>query len=397
MASRLLSLLIFLTSGAQGGQDDDKKYFTTISHFQKSLEMPEQKDATTEIFGTGRGRTLLDSANKRTHRSIKRVRTLRNSIPPYEVANPSVEIEATFAALGWKRRLVERLWAVFCRINKSLSGQITRSEFTQYFESDFQQQSLSYIDKCFEYFDTTGSGSIDFLEFTIGVWTICAMKVDTLANFAFDLFDIDVPHGELSFPDVERMMVELFGEEGIKSGTGKVAMDDVTLYAEERGGRIKPSDFIIYVNTHQLILFSIFTIQKAIQRRVMGTRYWRKVERKRPHCPVEDGSADGLDPKMVQSLLRTHKSRAPAVLLARASGDGSAETQNNNAIGSDTRNWQSSSSRWTSIRQSIRGSRASSSVVVGLADAFVAAGRRATRSMNDKINSIGGVRMDPAA
>lgn len=394
-----MSLLIFLTSGAQGGADDDKKYFTTISHFQKSFQspMPEQKDATTEIFGTGRGRTLLDSANKRTHRSIKRVRTLRNSIPPYEVANPSVEIEATFAALGWKRRLVERLWAVFCRINKSLSGQITRSEFTQYFESDFQQQSLSYIDKCFEYFDTTGSGSIDFLEFTIGVWTICTMKVDTLANFAFDLFDIDVPHGELSFPDVERMMVELFGEEGIKSGTGKVAMDDVTLYAEERGGRIKPSDFIIYVNTHQLILFSIFTIQKAIQRRVMGTRYWRKVERKRPHCPVEDGSADGLDPKMVQSLLRTHKSRAPAVLLARASGDGSAETQNNNAIGSDTRNWQSSSSRWTSIRQSIRGSRASSSVVVGVADAFVAAGRRATRSMNDKISSIGGVRMDPAA
>lgn len=359
--------------------------------------MPEQKDATTEIFGTGRGRTLLDSANKRTHRSIKRVRILRNSIPPYEVANTSVEIEATFAALGWKRRLVERLWAVFCRINKSLSGQITRSEFTQYFESDFQQQSLSYIDKCFEYFDTTGSGSIDFLEFTIGVWTICTMKVDTLANFAFDLFDIDVPHGEMSFPDVERMMVELFGEEGIKSGTGKVAMDDVTLYAEERGGRLKPSDFIIYVNTHQLILFSIFTIQKAIQRRVMGTRYWRRVERKRPHCPVEDGSADGLDPKTVQSLLRTHKSRASVVLLARAGGDGSADTQNNNAIGSDTRNWQSSSSRWASIRQSIRGSRASSSVVVGVADAFVAAGRRATRSMNDKINSIGGVRMDPAA
>ena len=134
-------------------------------------------------------------------------------------------------------------------------------------------------------------------------------------------------------------------------------MDDVTLYAEERGGRLKPSDFIIYVNTHQLILFSIFTIQKAIQRRVMGTRYWRRVERKRPHCAVEDGSADGLDPKKVQSLLRTHKSRAPAVLLARASGDGSVDeeraAQKNNEIGSDTRN-QQSSSRWTSIRQSVR-------------------------------------------
>mmetsp|Transcript_20738 Transcript_20738/g.59441 ORF Transcript_20738/g.59441 Transcript_20738/m.59441 type:complete len:383 (-) Transcript_20738:1360-2508(-) len=370
---------------------------TIVRHDVIHCPMPEQKDATTEIFGTGRGRTLLDSASKKTHHAIKQVR-LRNYIPSYQVSNAPVE--ATFAALGWNRKLVERLWAVFCRINKSLSGEIDRDEFIRYFGPDLLQ-SISYIDKTFEYFDTTGSGTIDFLEFSIGVWTICTMKVDTLTNFAFGLFDMDLPHGELSFPDVERMMVELFGV-GINSGAGKVAMDDITLYAEERGGRLKPADFTIYVNTHQLILFPIFGIQKAIQRHVMGTRFWRRVERKRPNCAVGDESTDGLDPTKVQLLLRTHKSRAPAVLLVHADGVGTVGTANgltedapNNKTANDKKQRPS---RWAIIRQGIRDSqvgRASSAVAA--VDAFVISGRRATKNMTDKINSIGGVRMDPAA
>ena len=350
--------------------------------------MPEQKDATEEIFGTGRGRTLVDTAKKKTNRAIQKVR-LRNYIPPYEIKNTYVE--ATFAALGWKRKTVERLWVAFCRIrqapnNKTFDGEITKDAFIQYFRADFQQ-SHSYIDRCFQYFDTTGSGTIDFLEFAIAVWNICSMEVDALSNFAFDLYDVDIPHGELSFPDIERMMIELFGEDGIKYGTGKAAMDGITLYAEERGGRLKPADFTIYAYRHQMILFPIFTIQKAIQRRVMGNRFWKRVERKRPKSKT-----DGLDPKEVQVLLRTHRTNAPAVLLGRAGvefgvggGGGLVEPP----------------SKWAIIRQSLRGGRRgtrtrSSTSVVAAVDAFVLSGKRATRIAADKINGIGGVRLDPA-
>ena len=126
--------------------------------------MPEQKDATEEIFGTGGGRTLVDTAKTKTNRAIQQVR-LRNYIPPYEIKN--THVEATFAALGWKRKTVERLWVVFCRIrqarnNKTFDGEITKDAFIQYFRDDFQQ-SQSYIEKCFQYFDTTGSGTIDIL------------------------------------------------------------------------------------------------------------------------------------------------------------------------------------------------------------------------------------------
>ena len=345
--------------------------------------MPEQKDATEEIFGTGRGRTLVDTAKRKTNHAIQQVR-LRNYIPPYEIKN--THVEATFAALGWKRKTVERLWVAFCRINKSLDEEITRDEFIQYFAADFQQ-SHSYIDKCFQYFDTTGSGTIDFLEFAIAVWNICSIKVDALSNFAFDLFDVDLPHGELSFPDIERMMIELFGEDGMKSGTGKVAMDDITLYAEERGGRLKPADFTIYTHGHQMILFPIFTIQKAIQRRVMGNRFWKRAEKKRPKSKT-----DGLDPKEVQTLLRTHRTRAPAVLLGRADVEGSGSGLTREAP-----------SNWTVIRQSIRGgrrsirTRSSTSPVIAAVDAFVSSSKRATKIAADKINGIGGFRVDPAA
>ena len=344
--------------------------------------MPEQKDATEEIFGTGRGRTLVDTAKRKTYHAIQQVR-LRNYIPPYEIKN--THVEATFAALGWKRKTVERLWVAFCRINKSLDEEITRDEFIQYFAADFQQ-SHSYIDKCFQYFDTTGSGTIDFLEFAIAIWNICSMEVDALSNFAFDLFDVDLPHGELSFPDIERMMIELFGEDGIKSGTGKVAMDDITLYAEERGGRLKSADFTIYTHRHQMILFPIFTIQNAIQRRVMGNRFWKRVEKKRPKSQT-----DGLDPKEVQTLLRAHRTRAPAVLLGRADVEGGGSGLTREAP-----------SNWTIIRQSIRGgrrsirTRTSAAPVIAAVDAFVSSSKRATRIAADKINGIGGFRVDPA-
>ena len=344
--------------------------------------MPEQKDATEEIFGTGKGRTLVDTAKRKTNHAIQQVR-LRNYIPPYEIKN--THVEATFAALGWKRKTAERLWVAFCRINKSLDEEITRDEFIQYFRADFQQ-SHSYIDKCFQYFDTTGSGTIDFLEFAIAVWNICSMEVDALSNFAFDLFDVDLPHGELSFPDIERMMIELFGEDGIKSGTGKVAMDDITLYAEERGGRLKSADFTIYTHRHQMILFPIFTIQKAIQRRVMGNHFWKRVEKKRPKSQT-----DGLDPKQVQTLLRTHRTRAPAVLLGRADAEGGGRGLTREAP-----------SNWTIIRQSIRGgrrsirTRTSAAPVIAAVDAFVSSSKRATRIAADKINGIGGFRVDPA-
>ena len=241
---------------------------------------------------------------------LRRAAQRRNyNIPPYTPSKTHWTM--TFAALRWDRSLVERFWAVFCRINTSLAGKISRAEFFTYF--DLVQ--TPHANRCFSYFDTTGDNTVDFLEFMVSIWNVCTMKVDALTNFAFDLFsDCD---GELSFPEIEHIIEELYGKDGVKSGTGKKAMDDITVFARERGGCLRLADFTIITATHQLILFPIFQIQRTIQSKVMGERYWLKVEREQP-ISSNDSDHNTFDPRHVHMLLRTHKARGAAALHAHA-------------------------------------------------------------------------------
>jgi Ca2+-binding EF-hand superfamily protein len=85
-------------------------------------------------------------------------------------------------------------------------------------------------ERCFRYFDVTGRGSVDFLEFVISVWNICTFKIDSLSNFAFDMYDTD-SDGELSLPEIERMVNDLFGV-----GGGKQCLKEAIDFAKTRDG-----------------------------------------------------------------------------------------------------------------------------------------------------------------
>ena len=117
-------------------------------------------------------------------------------IPVYKPINKQWEV--TFKSLGWHRNIIEEFWTLFCRINKSRSGEITMFEFLNYFNLD----RSDYVEKCFDYFDTTGGESVDFLEFMISVWNICTMRVETLTKFTFVRYNqlrCMIQHKSLSF------------------------------------------------------------------------------------------------------------------------------------------------------------------------------------------------------
>ena len=97
------------------------------------------------------------------------------------VYKPTKQWEVTFMAVGWSRKTIEDFWTLFCRINKSRTGEITIFEFLNYFNLDRSE----YVEKCFHYFDTTGGDTVDFLEFIVSVWNICTMKANTLTSFTF--------------------------------------------------------------------------------------------------------------------------------------------------------------------------------------------------------------------
>ena len=76
-------------------------------------------------------------------------------LPTYHPTNKHWEI--TFSALGWKRETIEKFWSLFYTINYSHSGEITPFEFFNYLDLE----RSTYVEKCFEYFDTTGGETID--------------------------------------------------------------------------------------------------------------------------------------------------------------------------------------------------------------------------------------------
>ena len=117
--------------------------------------------------------------------------------------------------------------------------------------------------------------------FMVSVWNICTLKIDTLTNFTFDMYDLD-SDGELSLPEIERMVQELYGKNNTElSGIGSDVLEDVYNFAEDRGGVLDLNSFTIYTMNHSLLLFPVFKIQRVIQRKAMGIKYWEDVERRR--------------------------------------------------------------------------------------------------------------------
>ena len=150
--------------------------------------MPE-RELGRDPFGANRGKSFQEHVGILTDKVKKHVND-KHYIPPYRPTNKNWEI--TFAALGWKRVTIEKFWRLFCQINKSLNGAIKLEEFLDFFDLDW----TPWTERCFAYFDTTGGGDIDFLEFMISVWNVCTLKIETLSNFAFDMYDLD-SDGEL--------------------------------------------------------------------------------------------------------------------------------------------------------------------------------------------------------
>ena len=218
--------------------------------------------------------------------------------------------EITFRALNFSRSTIESFWATFYRINKAHNGTITIIEFLNY----FNLERTVFIERCFEYFDCTGDDKIGFLEFMISVFNICTLNIDTLTRFAFDIFDVS-GREELSLPDIERMVQELYGDNAMEGSTGRDVLMNINHFAEERGGILNLTAFTIYTGNHSLLLMPVFRIQRIIQSNVMGLPYWRRVERLRPDV-VTPKHKSVFNARYVQTLLRKYKEGGASAMLS---------------------------------------------------------------------------------
>lgn len=312
--------------------------------------MPEA-ELTRDPFGANRGKSFREQSAVLSTR-VKNHLHEKYYIPPYRPTNRNWEM--TFASLGYNRKTIEKFWRLFCQINHC-TGEIQLEHFLEHFGLDW----TPWTERCFKHFDTTGGGDIDFLEFMISVWNVCTFKIDSLSNFTFDMYDLDVD-GELSIPEIERMVNELFGE-----GRGKQCSREAIAFAEARGGALNLNSFIAFTGSHQLLLLPIFQIQRKLQRKVFGIRFWEKIERASPEN-FNSQNKNEFNPRHVQILLRTYQTGGAAAVLNHTGDPNKGlrdwyenqKHQDNEEVGDEAQTTNKSKTglqRWGLLRDQVHG------------------------------------------
>mmetsp|Transcript_13173 Transcript_13173/g.20039 ORF Transcript_13173/g.20039 Transcript_13173/m.20039 type:complete len:542 (+) Transcript_13173:41-1666(+) len=225
-----------------------------------------------EPWGSGRGPGILRTCSKKAIEIGKKQLQKIPRTPHYTPANPDWNI--AFRALGLDYQIVKRFWKIFCKANTSCDGQLCLLEFLTF----FNLERTSYVEKTFGYFDTTGGGEIDFLEFVVSAWNVCSLDPHTLTHFTFDMYDVD-SDGLLSCPEIETMVRELYGQYGMQSSLGTECRDALMALAEENGA-ITLDLFASFSLNHSMLLFPIYQIQRKLQSKVLGLRFWKSLYRR---------------------------------------------------------------------------------------------------------------------
>ena len=207
------------------------------------------------------------------------------------------------------------------------------------------------------------------------------------------MYDLD-SDGELSIPEIEQMIKELFGE-----GGGKQCLASAIDFAEARGGALNLSvhhilytyiqydthyvmlfadtsyislfhsnSFIAFTGSHQLLLFPIFQLQRKLQSKVFGIQFWQNIEHSAKENYNQDQTKNEFNPRHVQILLRTYQVGGAAAVLSHKGDPNKGlrdwyETQKNQdaesgMIDESQEIIEQKSSRWNSLRDKVNTTKA---------------------------------------
>jgi Ca2+-binding EF-hand superfamily protein len=66
-------------------------------------------------------------------------------------------------------------------------------------------------EEVFEDMDTSNDGTVSFKEFTLLTWRFCTRGLDSIAEFAFDIYDTDNSE-QLTKPEIRELIIEAYGK-----------------------------------------------------------------------------------------------------------------------------------------------------------------------------------------
>lgn len=95
----------------------------------------------------------------------------------------------------------------FQKIDTNKSGSINIGEFIE----SLHVERTIVSEEVFEDMDTSNDGHISFKEFTMLTWRFCTRGLDSIAEFAFDIYDTDNSQ-ELTKDEIKEMIIEAYGK-----------------------------------------------------------------------------------------------------------------------------------------------------------------------------------------
>jgi Ca2+-binding EF-hand superfamily protein len=185
----------------------------------------------------------------------------------------------------------DELWGLYCAFvdcNRDESGMVKEDELFSFLDMD----GGPFSQRTFKMFQDVGEG-ISFKNFVVAAWSICTRDKNSLAHFAFQLYDIQ-GRGELGLADVRLLLAELFGPSFEEKPAPKEIMDklvrrDHTGKALEAHVDVKAFSQIVLIRP--LLLFPAFELQNKLQEKTLGTSRWETVTTRRDE-QVSNGTFD---------------------------------------------------------------------------------------------------------
>lgn len=154
-----------------------------------------------------------------------------------------------------------------------LLPQVTVGEFHEF----FRMRETTFSRRVFGMLDMNSSGEIDFKEFVVSIWNYCTFNRQSLALFAFTLFDTN-DSGVLDSNELNQLIVSVYGD----TAHSEARLQRIVAAFDDNGdGTVSKYEFVVFNNTQPLILFPAYQFQATLRGRILGTRWWTRLANER--------------------------------------------------------------------------------------------------------------------
>lgn len=192
--------------------------------------------------------------------------------------------DRVFRKLGLKHKEVCDLYDVFDAVDTDGSQQISAAEFLGWAEVD---SGGPFVKKLFKSLDIDKSGELDFLEFTVAMWSYCTLMADGLNCFIFDMYDTD-DSGLMEPQELTVILGDMLGRSAGNNATAekrsgkhaeasvKKSMEVVTTYLGDKvSGALDQTGFLELVSSEYDLTAPAFELQERLRKKVVGLKFWR--------------------------------------------------------------------------------------------------------------------------